>query len=147
MNATKYYGKLSFVCWAEKFNLFLLITSQAVSESAELLSADETEEILEAVKNEFDYVIIDTPPVNIVTDASVIAGKITGYVLVVQSGKNHLQDINDAVHQINEMKGTIVGMVLNDPFNRAEAHYSYMYKKYYRYDKYKYYGEKSSTKR
>ena len=127
--------------------LSVLTAGQIPPNPAELLGSKQMDTLLEYVRQYFDYVIIDTPPVNIVTDASVIAGKITGYVLVVQSGKNHLQDINDAVHQINEMKGTIVGMVLNDPYNRAEAHYSYMYRKYYRYDKYKYYGEKSSEGR
>ena len=123
--------------------LNILTAGQVPPNPAELLGSKQMDTLLDYVRQYFDYVIIDTPPVNIVTDASVIASKITGYVLVVQSGKNHLQDINDAVHQINEMKGTIVGMVLNDPFNRAEAHYSYMYRKYYRYDKYKYYGDKN----
>ena len=86
----------------------------------------------------FDYVIIDTPPVNIVTDATVIAGKITGYILVVQSGKSHVRDLSDAIHQIEEMNGSIVGAILNDPDGCGEAHYSYHYN---RYSRYKYYGE------
>ncbi|MBQ3217217.1 MAG: CpsD/CapB family tyrosine-protein kinase [Oscillospiraceae bacterium] len=125
-------------------NLSILTAGQIPPNPAELLGSKQMDTLLDYVRQYFDYVIIDTPPVNIVTDASVIAGKITGYVLVVQSGKNHIRDISDAIHKIEEMKGTIVGLVLNDPYNRAEAHYSYMYKKYYRYDKYKYYGERSS---
>ena len=128
-------------------NLSILTAGQIPPNPAELLGSKQMDTLLDYVRQYFDYVIIDTPPMNIVTDASVVAGKITGYVLVVQSGKNHLRDINDAVHKIEEMKGTIVGMVLNDPYNRAEAHYSYMYKKYYRYDKYKYYGEKPSEEK
>lgn len=125
-------------------NLSILTAGQIPPNPAELLGSKQMDTLLDYVRQYFDYVIIDTPPVNIVTDASVIAGKITGYVLVVQSGKNHLRDIGDAIHKIEDMKGTIVGLVLNDPYNRAEAHYSYMYKKYYRYDKYKYYGERNS---
>lgn len=125
-------------------NLSILTAGQIPPNPAELLGSKQMDTLLDYVRQYFDYVIIDTPPVNIVTDASVIAGKITGYVLVVQSGKNHIRDISDAIHKIEEMKGTIVGLVLNDPYNRAEAHYSYMYKKYYRYDKYKYYGERNS---
>ena len=98
-------------------------------------------EVINLLSHDFDYVIIDTPPVNIVTDASVISDKITGYIFVVQSGKNHIQDLKDAFGQIEEMHGDIVGIILNDPDNKAEAHYSYRYNKYFRYDRYKYYGE------
>ena len=98
-------------------------------------------EVINLLSHDFDYVIIDTPPVNIVTDACVISDKITGYIFVVQSGKNHVQDLKDAFGQVEEMHGDIVGIILNDPDNRAEAHYSYRYNKYFRYDKYKYYGE------
>ena len=124
--------------------LSILTAGHIPPNPAELLGSKQMDSLLEYVRQYFDYVLIDTPPVNIVTDASVIAGKITGYILVVQSGKNHLQDINAAVRQINEMNGNIVGMVLNDPYNRAEAHYSYTYKKYYRRHKYKYYGDKNN---
>lgn len=127
-------------------NLSVLTAGQIPPNPAELLGSRHMDALLEHVRQYFDYVIIDTPPVNIVTDAAVLAGKITGYVMVVQSGKNHIRDISDAVHAIEEMKGTVVGLVLNDPFNRAESHYSYAYKKYYRYDKYKYYGEQGSER-
>ena len=85
-----------------------------------------------------DYVIIDTPPVNIVTDATVLAEKVTGYIFVTQAGKNHTRDITDAVHQLEDMNANIVGFVLNDPANEAENHYGYRYKRYYRSNNYRY---------
>ena len=56
-----------------------------------------------------------------------------------------MQDVKDAVHQIEEMNGNIVGMILNDPENKTAAHYSYRYNKYYRYNRYKYYGDSNSS--
>ncbi len=128
-------------------NLSILTSGQIPPNPAELLGSKQMDSLLEYVRKFFDYVIIDMPPVNIVTDATVIADKITGFVLVVQSGKNHLQDINIAVRLIEEMKGNIVGVVLNDPYNRAEAHYSMMYKRYYRDNRYNYYGEKKQGRK
>lgn len=128
-------------------NLSILTAGQVPPNPAELLGSKQMSTLLEYVRQYFDYVIIDTPPVNIVTDAAVLAGMITGYILVVQSGKNHLRDLNDAVHRLQEMKGNIVGLVLNDPYNKAEGHYSYTYNKYYRYEKYKYYGENNDHRR
>ena len=125
-------------------NLSILTAGQIPPNPAELLGSKQMDNLLEYVKQYFDYVIIDTPPVNIVTDATIIADKVTGYIFIAQSGKNHVRDLKDAVQKVEEMNGTVVGMVLNDPYNRADAHYSYSYRKYYRYDRYKYYGESSS---
>ena len=121
--------------------LSVLTAGEIPPNPAELLGAKQMDNLLEYVRKYFDYVIIDTPPINIVTDASVIADKVTGYVIIVQSGKNHLRDVNDAVRKIEEMKGNIVGLVLNDPENKADAHYTNYYNRYYRDARGKYYGE------
>lgn len=127
--------------------LSVLTAGQIPPNPAELLGSKQMDMLLDYVRQYFDYVIIDTPPVNIVTDASIISDKITGYIFIVQSGKNHIQDLKAAFSQIEEMKGDIVGVILNDPDDKAEAHYSYHYNKYYRYARYKYYGENSSDKK
>ncbi len=126
-------------------HLKILTAGQVPPNPAELLCSKQMDALLDYVRKHFDYVILDTPPVNIVTDSAVLAEKVTGYILVVQSGKNHLRDLNDAVSSLEEMNGHIVGFVLNDPENKAEAHYSYHYNKYYRYDKYKYYGNEPAS--
>ena len=125
--------------------LSILTSGQIPPNPAELLGSKQIDVLLDYARQYFDYVIIDTPPVNIVTDSTVIADKITGYLMVVQSGKNHMQDVTDAVQQIEEMNGNIVGIILNDPENKTAAHYSYRYNKYYRYNRYKYYGDSSGS--
>lgn len=125
-------------------NLSILTSGQIPPNPAELLGSKQLDSLLDYARQYYDYIIIDTPPVNIVTDSTVIADKITGYLMVVQSGKNHMQDVSAAVHQIEEMNGNIVGLILNDPENTTTAHYSYRYNKYYRYSRYKYYGDGTS---
>lgn len=129
------------VCNTNVDGLSLITAGQVPPNPAELLGSGRIDELFSVARKDFDYVIIDTPPVNIVTDATVIAGKVTGYIFVAQSGKNHMHDIGDALRQIEEMNGNIVGIILNDPENRAEAHYSHRYNRNYRYSKYKYYGD------
>ena len=124
-------------------NLNVLTAGQIPPNPAELLGSKQMDALLTHVRQYFDYVIIDTPPANIVTDATVFAEKVTGYVLITQSGKNHIRDVSDAIHHLTEMNGHIVGMILNDPENRADAHYSYHYNKYYR-SEYRYYAEPGS---
>lgn len=133
--------------YAEADGVTVLTAGQIPPNPAELLGSKQFDVLLEKMRERFDYIIIDTPPVNIVTDATVFASSITGYVFVVQSGKNQRRDLQDAIRQIEEMNGNVVGLVLNDPENKAERHYSYRYNKYYRYGKYKYYGEGSSSQR
>ena len=98
----------------EKFNLFLLISSQAVSESAELLSADETEEILEAVKNEFDYVIIDTPPAGLVADATILAQHADATVMIVRNDRAPMRRIRKTMEDINGTGTDLLGVIYND---------------------------------
>lgn len=124
--------------------LKVLTAGQIPPNPAELLSTEKMDTLLEYVSAYFDYVIIDTPPVNIVTDATVLAEKVTGYVFVTQAGKNHIRDITDAVHQLEDMRANIVGFILNDPSNEAENHYGYRYKRYYRSTNYRYGSDVSS---
>ncbi|MDR0889758.1 MAG: CpsD/CapB family tyrosine-protein kinase [Oscillospiraceae bacterium] len=125
-------------------NLSVLTAGQISPNPAELLGSAQMDALLAYVRDYFDYIIIDTPPVNIITDACTLAEKITGYIFIVHSGRNRLRDINDAVRTLQEMNGNIVGFVLNDPSGTSQAHYSYRYSKYYRYSRYRYYGESNT---
>ena len=128
-------------------HLSILTAGQIPPNPAELLSTEKMDSLLEYVRDYFDYVIIDTPPINIVTDAAVLAEKVTGYIVVTQSGKNHIRDIADALRMLEEMNANIVGLVLNDPKNESQTHYGYRGKKSYRYGNYRYGNDYSNEKK
>lgn len=132
----------------EYAHLSFLSAGQIPPNPAELLGSKQLDTLLEYARQHFDYVIVDTPPINVVTDASVIAEKVTGFVIVAHVGKNHLRDLKEAAQRLQAVDGSVVGIILNDPGNRADTHYSYHYNHYYRYDryKYKYYGEDNTDK-
>lgn len=98
----------------EKFNLFLLITSQAVTDSAELLSSESMEEIIEAVKNEFDYVVIDTPPAGVLADASIIAQYSDACVMVVRCDFAPSRRVKKTIEDIESTGTEVVGCVFNN---------------------------------
>lgn len=98
----------------EKFNLFLLITSQANSDSAELLASDSMGEIIDAVKNEFDYIIIDTPPGGVVADASIIAPYADACVMVVRCDHAPSRRVKKAMDDIAGTGTEILGCIFND---------------------------------
>lgn len=113
-------------------NLHVLPSGQIPPNPAELFGSKQMDNLLEYVKEYFDYVILDTPPVNVVTDAAILAEKITGYVFVVQSGKNHFYELSYALETLQQMNGNVVGLILNDITGRTAAHYgNYKSNRYY----------------
>ena len=133
-------------------NLHVLTSGQIPPNPAELFGSKQMDTLLEYVKGFFDYVIIDTPPINVVTDTAIIAEKITGYVFVVQSGKNRSNEISYALNTLQQMNGNVVGFILNDISGKSSSHYgSYRYGKnaygnsYYRRGYYAYYGTDDSS--
>ncbi len=131
-------------------NLNVLTSGQIPPNPAELLGSPQMDTLLDYVKNYFDYVIIDTPPINVVTDAAILAEKITGYVFVVQGGKNHYSDVEYALKTLEQMNGRVVGLVLNDVTGKAGTTYSYRrgnygyYRGYYRSNEYSSDSQKSN---
>ena len=119
-------------------NLHVLTSGQIPPNPAELFASKQMDNLLEYVREFFDYVIIDTPPVNVVTDAAILAEKVTGYVFVVQSGKNHYYELTYALDTVQQMNGNVVGIILNDITGKGATRYGgyrsnrYGYKNYYR---------------
>ena len=112
-------------------NLHVLTSGQIPPNPAELFGSRQMDNLLSYVKDFFDYVIIDTPPVNLVTDAAILAEKITGYVFVVQSGKNHYNELSYALETVQQMNGNVVGLVLNDATGKSNTHYGGYRSSYY----------------
>ena len=106
-------------------NLHVLTSGQIPPNPAELLGSRQMDTLLDYVKKYFDYVLIDTPPVNVVTDAMILAEKVTGYVLVVQSGKNKFKDLSYAIDGLRQMNGNVVGVILNDCSGKGATRFGY----------------------
>ena len=91
----------------------------------------------------YDYVIIDTPPINTVADAQIVATYVDGVVLVTKSGYTTSDELNAAIEAVHQAGGNLCGVVLND-LNMKSVKYSYKYKYSDKYG-YKYgyrYGDK-----
>lgn len=123
-------------------NLSVLTGGKIPPNPAELISSSRMDKLLEFVKDHYDCVFIDTPPVNLVTDATVFAQKTTGYILIVKANVSDTADVKIAVSSLENIGGNILGFVLNDVTTGRNGYYSY-YKRYgYKY-KYSYgYGYK-----
>ena len=86
----------------------------AVSNTGELLSGLQMQELLQAVRNEYDYVFVNTPPVLASADAISVSGKADGVILVIASGKNEAKLINKAKVTLEQTGASLLGCILNN---------------------------------
>lgn len=96
----------------------------------ELLSTEVFGNLLENVKNQYDYIIIDSAPLLHVIDASVISVKCDGAIFVVSPGKTKYYDAINAKEQLLKSGCTILGAVLNNT-NISKKYYAKSQKKKY----------------
>lgn len=111
-------------------NLYLLSCGIIPPNPSEILASKTMKALVATLKNNYDIVLFDLPPIIAVTDAAVLAPATDGIVLVIRSGKNKQNEILRAKSLIEKVKGNLLGAVLNDVGVR-EGYYS----SYYYYDK------------
>ncbi len=122
-------------------NLSFLPAGDIPPNPAELLSGGKTAELIGFLKQHFEFIFIDCPPVEVVTDATLLGKHVSGYIFVVRSGKLRLADLKHAVGGISEVNGRILGFLLNDTSGLAQNYYrkGYYGSRYsYKYYRYKY---------
>ena len=89
---------------------------------SELLSSPRMQEFLEGVENIYDRIIIDTPPVGVVSDAVALAPKTAGVVLVVRGGKTKHDQVEKSIAALEFANAKILGVIIN---GGAKKQYTY----------------------
>jgi polysaccharide biosynthesis transport protein len=105
---------------------------------ARLLGSDEMRDLLARLRAGFDVVVLDAPPVNLVTDAALLGVASDGVVMVVRSGSTSEDQLRDAVEHLRAVGAPVLGVVLNDVDFAREHGYDRSYDGYRR--GYAYYG-------
>ncbi len=94
-------------------NLSVLIAGKRPPNPSELLQSKHFAELLNMVNEQYDYIFIDLPPVNVVSDASVVVSHLSGYILLVDTGASTKTDIRSATESLTSIGGKIVGFIMN----------------------------------
>lgn len=109
-------------------NLFLLPAGRTAPNPAELLASSNLPKLFELLLKKFDRIVVDSAPVNAVSDTLVIAPHVDKTILVVRAGKTPRKAIQRSVHLLRKAKARIGGFVLNRlPTGRAAGYYYYYY--------------------
>ena len=117
-------------------NLHIIEAGPIPANPSELLSTPTMATFLRAVRDEYDIVLIDTPPVLPVTDSAIVASQADGVILVYQAGKVGRLVLKRAKIHIENVGGKVWGVVLNDVKTEIAG---YAYTHYYTH----YYGEET----
>jgi capsular exopolysaccharide synthesis family protein len=113
-------------------DLFVVTSGPTPPNPAELLSSRRTEELLTALKATADIVLVDSPPVLPVTDASVLSRLADGVLVIAAAGLTTRDNLRRAIETLEQVDAPVVGMVLNSTRRRRgydgyHYHYAYSY--------------------
>ena len=110
-------------------SVHLMRSGNVPSNPAELLGSENFKILLNFAKRNYDYVLIDTPPLLPVTDAAVISSQVDGVVLVIHAGKTRKAEFQGCISAIEAVGGRILGIVLNKiPAGTRGSYYKYGYR-------------------
>lgn len=119
----------------EELPLWIVCTGTIPPNPSELLSSERMKRFVEECASAYDYVIIDTPPINAVADAQIISTYVDGVILVAKSGNTTQDELNEAVDTVRRVGGNLCGAVLNGlDMKSVKYAYKYKYGDKYRYE-------------
>lgn len=114
-------------------NWYILPSGNLPPNPSELLGSRRMEQIFSILSEKFDYIIVDLPPVNIVSDALAISSLITGMVVVIREEYTSKKELEACFRQLKLSNVKVLGCVLNGA--KSEKGGYGRYKKYYKYYK------------
>ena len=114
-------------------NLDVMTAGPIPPNPSELLASDTMEQMLNELSEKYDAILIDTPPVNVVTDAMELAKSVSGIVLVVRYGRTTDEDVDNVFKRVELANMNLLGFILNGVKSKHAGYYS-------KHGKGKYYG-------
>lgn len=110
--------------------LKILPAGQITAEPSDLLDSDKMRELLQYFKRQFDYILVDAPPVLLVSDPSIIGRYVDGVLFVVRAGLTQRKQVLHAQAKLEQVKARTIGSILT----HAEYHSPFYYRYYRHYN-------------
>lgn len=120
-------GKEELVTAIHRYNknLVILTSGKIPPNPSEMLSSKTMTGLLEELKNNFDYIILDTPPVQAVTDSQILSTKSDGTIIVVKAERTKKDSVENSINLLKKVNANIIGTVLNGVDNSRNKYYYY----------------------
>jgi len=121
----------------EEYGIDLILAGDIPPNPAELLSSSRMQKLMTALRQRYDYIILDTPPVDLVVDAALLAPQSDGVLFVVRAGQSERGAVIHAMDQLEYVKANVIGFVFNGVTSETSKGYGkYRYRQYRRYSGY-----------
>ena len=120
-------------------NLDVLVAGEFAPNPAELLASEAFDKMIEELREKYDYIFIDTPPITVVTDASIIMPKSQGVVVVAKEGSTNINLLDETISGVRNLGANLIGGLVICVDNKGGKH---VYYKKMAYDYYAYESEK-----
>ena len=115
-------------------NLDLITSGPIPPNPSELLGSENMLNLLNRLSEEYDYIFIDTPPVNVVSDAFMLAKKVAGVMLVARQKQTHYEELQKAVESFRALEANVLGVVITDVSEQNKPYGAYKSYKAYDYE-------------
>lgn len=120
------------ICMTDMPGLHIIFAGPSVPNPTELLSGSRFGKMIDTLRERYDYIIIDTPPVGLVVDGLVIAKECDGAVIAMETGKIKRKFAAEVKRKIDNTKCPVLGVVLNKvDKKKATGYYGGYYRKRY----------------
>ena len=113
-------------------NLWIITSGPIPPNPSELLEAPRMRSLIQELRDGYDLVLLDSPPVLPITDAAVMASQVDGVLLVIRSGQTRVELAKEAKETIEKSRGKIIGTILNQVRYEGD---DYRYYYYYGHDR------------
>lgn len=113
-------------------NLEILTSGPIPPNPSELLGSDKMRMLLDRVKDDYDVVLLDSPPVGVVTDAAVLSTLVDGVILVCAAGQSVMGAVKETKVSLEKVNANILGVVINKLPIENKKYYKENYYNYYK---------------
>ena len=117
----------NYIKTTEIDNLHVLTAGVIPPNPSEILASKLMKDLLNDLKEIYDYIFIDTPPIGIVMDAGTLANKVDASILVVKSNGVEFKQLEETKRKLDAVNANIIGVVLNAYKSEKDNNYYYAY--------------------
>ncbi len=112
-------------------NIFFIPAGPIPPAPAELLGSTKMKRLLKELSEKYDFILLDSPPVQSVTDSLVLSQHVDGTIIVVRAGKTTYEDMESGMKKMHDVQTHFLGFVLNGMKKQDMGKYYYGYSNYY----------------
>jgi len=111
-------------------DLFFISSGKSEMMSSELLASGRFEQLKKTVEKQFSFIIVDSPPLDALADAAILAPLFSGFLIVARAGGTDIQDLTQRIAEFPVIEDKVLGYVLNNISHGRSSKY-YKYAAYY----------------